>query len=210
MITRMRPFESTAIAPNGRTVAENFATWFLGSAVVTPRGQPLMVFHRTAADFTAFDTDRGDLGSHFGTAEQALALNMGMMRPGEATVPVYLALRNPIKLRDLGSFHADAVAPQLRKHGLLDAASAQRLHRLGDVGTVEERRGANREIKSILMVAGFDGVVYENKQEGNGKSWIAFCPEQVKSAIGNSGLFNADTPDMVDRSTVSRAPRRRP
>lgn len=210
MITRMRPFESTAIAPNGRTVAENFATWFLGSAVVTPRGQPLMVFHRTAADFTAFDTDRGDLGSHFGSAEQALALNMGMMRPGEATVPVYLALRNPIKLRDLGSFHADAVAPQLRKLGLLDAASAQRLHRLGDVGTVEERRGANREIKALLMAAGFDGVVYENKQEGAGKSWIAFRPEQVKSAIGNSGHFNSTSSDFSDRVATTPGIRRRP
>lgn len=206
----MRPFESTAVAPNGRTVADNFATWFAGSAVVTPRGRPMPVFHRTAADFCAFDTERGDLGSHFGSAEQALALNMGMMRPGEATVAVYLALRNPIQLKDLGSFHADAVAPQLRKLGLLDAAAAQRLYRLGDVGNVEERRGANREIKVLLLAAGFDGVAYENKQEGRGKSWIAFRPEQVKSAIGNSGLFNPSSPDMSDRSIVSPLKRRRP
>lgn len=206
----MHPFESTAVAPNGRTFAENFSSWFSGSVVVTRRGQPMPVFHRTAADFCTFDTDRGDLGSHFGTAEQAQALNMGMMRPGEATIAAYLALRNPIQLKDLGSFHADAVAPQLLQLGLLDAATAQRLYRLGDEGTVEERRGANREIKALLVAAGFDGVVYENKQEGKGRSWIAFRPLQIKSAVGNSGRFCSLSADISDRPAVSPANRRRP
>jgi hypothetical protein len=168
---------------------ESFRRWFGDSKVVDRKGLPLVVYHRTAKDFSAFDTERGDLGSHFGTAEQAEALLDGHMRDGELTVPVYLSLKNPLRLSDKGGFHADAVAPQLKRMGLIDASTCKRLAAIGDRGTVVERRAANAEIKSILLREGYDGVVYKNTTEGRGDSYIAFAPEQIKSALGNRGAY---------------------
>jgi ADP-Ribosyltransferase in polyvalent proteins len=92
----------------------NFKVWFRGSVVATKSGKPLVMYHRTASDFEKFDTTKGDLGTHFGTAEQALNLHGSEHRDGERTIPVYLSIKNPIRLKD-GNFHADAVAPNFSK-----------------------------------------------------------------------------------------------
>ena len=42
----------------------------------------------------------------------------------------------------------------------------------------------------------FDGLVYANEFEGEGDSWVAFYPEQIKSATKNSGEFNSSNPDI--------------
>lgn len=167
-----------------------------GTTVATRSGKPKVVYHRTAADITEFDVSRGDLGTHFGSKEQAARLHEAHLRDGENTMPVYLNIRNPVRLLDKGSFHADAVAPQLQRKGLIDKLSARRLFLAGDRGTVDERRQANAEIRALLLQAGFDGVVYANKREGPGDSWIAFDPCQIKSAIGNCGGFDFSNPDV--------------
>ena len=38
---------------------------------------------------------------------------------------------------------------------------------------------ASVELRRILAEKGYDGIVYENEIEGEGKSYIAFYPEQV-------------------------------
>jgi hypothetical protein len=174
----------------GAALGWRFKLWFRDSKVVLPSGQPRVVYHRTAANFDVFDTERGDLGAHFGTSRQAEALMGGAMRPGERTLAVYLSIQNPIRLQDKGGFHADAVAPQLRRLGILDRPTALRLARIGDIGTVSERRAANREIREHLRLAGFDGVVYRNTTEEGGDSYIIFDPCQVKSATANSGMYD--------------------
>lgn len=198
----MRPWNDVRLAANGRPVQENFAAWFGASAVVGRGGKPLVVYHRTAADFEAFDTTRGDLGTHFGSAAQAASLLDGRMRDGERTLAVYLSIQRPIRLKDVGGFHADAVAPQLKRLGLIDAQTAKRLHDAGDRGTVAIRRAANHEVRAILAAAGFDGVVYRNEAEGKGDSFIAFSANQVKSALGNCGLYLPCSGSMDDHSEL--------
>lgn len=192
-----------AIAANGRPVRENFEAWFGNSRVLRVNGLPLMLYHLTQAQFTSFDTDRGDLGSHFGTAQQVAAHRGSLMFDGFAnqdrTVPVYLRIVNPIRLTHLGSFHADAVAPQLARRGLIGAFQAKALALVGDTGSVPERRAANQAIKALLEAAGHDGVVYSNAHEGKGNSFIVFRPEQVKGAVGNSGLYDSACRDFCDR-----------
>ena len=58
-------------------------------------------------------------------------------------------------------------------------------------------KSAWTHVQNAIERAGFDGVSYENEWEG-GESWIAFRPEQIKSAIGNSGLFSRNDPDFAD------------
>lgn len=175
-----------------------FQKWFGASKIVDRRGRPLVVYHRTNRDFDAFDTNRGDLGAHFGSAAQAEAHLNGSIREGDRTLAVYLRLENPLRLTDKGGFHADAVAPQLKRLGLIDPATAARLAKAGDRGTLTERREANREIKSLLGKAGYDGIVYKNQHEGKGDSYIAFDPGQIKSAIGNTGAFDRESDSLTD------------
>jgi hypothetical protein len=44
-----------------------------------------------------------------------------------------------------------------------------------------------------LIKDGFDGVIYD---EGGKRQFLAFHPNQIKSAIGNSGTFSAENPDI--------------
>jgi hypothetical protein len=46
---------------------------------------------------------------------------------------------------------------------------------------------------------GYDGMVYINKIEGEGDSWIAFRPEQVKS-VRNTGEFSPTDPNMLHQA----------
>lgn len=178
----------------------NFWRWFGDSRITKPAGRPVVMYHRTAAIFSSFDTRRGDLGSHFGTAEQANNMLGGTFRDGEYVIPVYLLVKNPLRLLDYGGFHADATAPQLRRMGLLSKEDAGRLERIGRDGTVAQRREANNEIKQVLWTAGFDSIEYKNAHEGRGFSYIVFGSKQVKSALSNSGSFNPVSEDLFDRS----------
>jgi hypothetical protein len=78
------------------------------------------------------------------------------------------------------------------------------------------------ELRGTLESMGFDGITYINVYEGVGRgkrerradpanlTWLAFRPGQIKSAIGNSGLFLRESTSLTDRelspaSILSRA-----
>ena len=63
-------------------------------------------------------------------------------------------------------------------------------------------QAANAYVRELIQSAGYDGIVYANKFEGEGDSWIAFRPEQIKSATGNRGTFDPESPDI--RFAVAR------
>ena len=50
--------------------------------------------------------------------------------------------------------------------------------------------------RSKLIQAGHDGIRYRNEVEG-GVSWIAFRPNQIKSALGNVGKFSPRSPRIT-------------
>lgn len=179
-----------------------FKAWFDNSVVRKRNGKPEIVYHRTAGNFLTFNTDNSDLGSHFGTSEQAENLLGGSFRIGEKTLPVYLSIQKPIRLLDKGGFHGDSVAPQLFKKGLIDKHTAKRLSEIGYNGDLKDRRKINKEIKNILLKNGYDGVVYKNTREGTGDSYIVFSPNQVKSAISNTGNFDKNSAKITE-GTIS-------
>jgi hypothetical protein len=47
-----------------------------------------------------------------------------------------------------------------------------------------------------LQNKGYDGIIYENQVEG-GLSYVAFQPQQIKSATANSGEFNPASPNFL-------------
>ena len=166
---------SDRIAPNGAPVRENFAHWFGKSKAVDAGGAPLKLFHGTFDDFDCFEQTE-DGGYHFGD-ESAAGCRLAHLAGDEASpdarvLPVYLSILNPKRL-EKDPFGADAWQEQIE----------------------------------LAKAEGFDGIRYPNSVEideldcegSPTESWVAFEAHQVKSATGNSGLFDRDEPGMTDR-----------
>lgn len=188
-----RPIENSRgqlIAPDAHQQM-NFWRWAKDTAVVDSSGRPEVVYHATFRDFSEFKTG-GELGAHFGTAEQANAL---ADETGSRVMPAYVSIQKPLRLEDAGTFRAEKVVPQLIEKGILPP-EAKPSEYLAKDGIHESPEGTKR-LQDAIKAAGFDGVVYHNTNEGNGDSYIAFDPEQVKSAIGNDGRYDLANPSIV-------------
>lgn len=181
----------------------NLKRWAGRTKVTNPEGSPLVVFHASA---NAWEGDafrrrkpasgKMSLGFHFGSAKAAqeriqpavdekAAWSWSDLAPH--TIAVYLRIENPLRLRDIGSWHDPAwVLKALEEVGVQVSAA-----------TIA---GIVKELKAI----GHDGIVYANTVEDVGSdSWIAFDAKQIKSAIGNSGLFDRDSDCLVDRQYIA-------
>ena len=52
-----------------------------------------------------------------------------------------------------------------------------------------------QEYRDRLIREGYDGIVLPDEEFG-GESWVAFSPEQIKSALGNRGTYDINDPDI--------------
>jgi hypothetical protein len=185
-----------------------FKQWFGNSKVVDEAGKPKVLFHGTDQHFDEFT--RGELGSHFGTAEQAnkrLDSSIGKPRLGENIIPAYIRVNNPIRLSsDPGYFGRLSLLDQLVKDNAISAPESKELldrmnesdKRFASTGSANERAERFKLIREYLKSKGYDGIVYPNEYEGTGESYIVFDPTQVKSAIGNSGAFDPKSGSLTD------------
>jgi hypothetical protein len=56
---------------------------------------------------------------------------------------------------------------------------------------------ANKDLRAWIADKGYDSFVYPNWYESDGKlSYMVFNPNQIKSATGNVGTYNANNPDI--------------
>ena len=169
------PWLNDSIAPNGRSVRDNFCAWFRDSKVVTRSGRPLIVYHGTPATFTAFEMHNGVRlrGAYF-TSDKFGAEDWGSRGGDEANViAVYLSLQNPATDQTSGPIWTS----------LYDS--------LG-------RQPTQVEFTQALMAAGFDGYVGSNYTEKDATEFIAFRPEQIKSATANSGNYDPTSACILD------------
>jgi hypothetical protein len=176
-----------------------FQRWFGDSKVVDEDDKPLVLYHTSANEWDGnrFKARRSaggtkSMGFHFGSAEAASdriepavddvqSHGWSDLRPH--TMPVYLSIKNPLRLRDIGAWHqASWVRKALSEAGI--QAKGETVPALA------------KEIQSL----GYDGVVYANKFEGvESGSYIAFDSRQVKSAIGNDGSFDRNDPSVLSQ-----------
>ena len=185
----------------GLTDTDAFKAWFSGSKVVDEAGQPLVVYHGTPSDFTVFEA--GDLGMHFGTYQQAnnRIMDAGPDDPGLRILPVYLSLQNPLRMYDVNDWDVvldvlvglKAAGIELPNGWVANRVKVKEQIVNGELTDL----AAFDAIRAGLNSLGYDGVVYRNATEGAGDSYIAFYPNQIKSAIGNSGAFDPDNPDIT-------------
>lgn len=166
-----------------------FASWFGSSKVVDGTGAPLVVYHGTPMSFSEFGVFpiffTEDPGAAAGYALQQYAPKGTDSGPN--VMPVYLSLQAPKEL------------------------TGRQLHRLipandDDIHSIEwcDFDALADEFEQ----AGHDGVIIRGVVDfaGNsqgGREWraytqyVAFRPEQVKSAIGNCGAYNARDRDIL-------------
>jgi hypothetical protein len=167
----------TARAP---TDTPEFKNFFGESKVVNESGQPLVVYHGTASDFDVFNRTRiGEFGPAIYTTDNAgeafqHAIKAGSRAIEQAplnTMPVYVSLQNP---------YTEGVEAYWKRFG-----------KDNDGNPVS---GAAAQENAIA--AGFDGVIAKRIDSRNKTltHYIAFRPEQVKSAIGNEGTFDPTNP----------------
>lgn len=184
-----------------------FRDWFAGSQATDEQGRPRVFFHGTYATFSSFEQSR-DLGYHFGSSEQAVTKVGGEnAREGARVIPVYLSIKNPLRLVEDVFSRFDQVpieqaAEVISQAAGLDEQQAAALrNQAAHVGQLRETLGPADQryvdaqerfwdqVQRALQGKGFDGVVYPNAVEGAGESWIAFQPNQVKSVF-NKGTWS--------------------
>lgn len=185
-----------------QTETPAFKAWFGDSKVVDADGNPLVVYHGTSAinDFNEFRAF-----SHFGTVNQANDIvssirifSTELSRGGEARViPVYLNIQNPFEMQDKGIEHtAIDYLQELYDAGELSFTRFEELRRDDNNDLINDESLLMDRVVDALESRGYDGIVYENTVEGEGKSFVAFSPTQIKSATGNNGNFSSANPDI--------------
>lgn len=175
---------SLALQARGRA----FDAWFGRSQAVDHRGKPLELFHGTGADITTFDTGQTDSmqangnrtgawGSYFtqSPTEASIYAEMAGTAGGAPNViPVHLSIQNPY-LMTRGEWQGHSMAS-----AKMDSNTDGRAYALA--------------VREKLESEGHDGIVIRGR--GFNDEWVAFRPEQIKSAIGNNGGYRRDHPDI--------------
>ena len=185
---------STSEAASNITKTAKFKRWFGDSKVVDEHGEPLVVYHGTSKDFSVFSV--GDIGFHFGTIDQAedrAGIGFSLTkapyyREGTSIIPVYLKIEKPLYMGN------DAV-----RWGDVDTLRSY----FSDVASDSGSWRTLDDVRESLIRLGYDGVIYENSVEAEGRSYLVFEPTQIKS-IYNTGEFSPSNPDIRYQTTAWR------
>lgn len=157
-----------------------FRRWFGDSKVVDADGNPLVVYHGTSADFSQFSlgnfgkTDGGWAGQGFYFSPRTNEAGWYAKGDGANIMPVYVSIKNPLEWR-IGTPEGRALNKEKNARGAA---------------------GFTEWVKS----QGYDGIHMTSDDRGDGyqgeDQWIAFDPEQIKSATGNIGTFDPENADI--------------
>lgn len=155
-----------------QTSTPEFKKWFGESKVVDENGKPLVVYHGTRSDFNEFDPMAGDTPGSWFTESADAAQKFGRVEQ------VFLRITNPGKVTDLAQARREVAATGI------DAMSSS--------------REFNRAVIGALEARGFDGISQTNFRGAGGPNvFVAFRPEQIKSAIGNRGTFDPNNANIM-------------
>lgn len=188
---------SMPAAASEPTLTTGFQQWFSGSTVVGEDGRPLVVYHGTQASFTQFSEDfqgstvySEDVGFFFSNdpveASGYATEDWEKDDPRPNVMPVYLALKNPLVVT-LQNEQSPYDNPAL----WYDHEGREAVERAQELGH-----------DSLVVVDERDDFLLDNGQKPT--LYVAFKPEQIKSAIGNNGNFDVDSPDI--RMSVATPP----
>ena len=188
-----------------RTVA--FKEWFGdwennsedASKAIDENREPMVVYHGSPNDFKVFDYGKIQTTRRAGfyfTRNKDLAMNY---QKGGELIEAFVNLRKPLNpdetkkeiTKELFVEIANKAGIERDMHTLYDVADS-------DIDLVSFLISANNDIKAInnalYTVTKYDGIITEDR--GVGRSYIAFSPNQIKSALENVGTFSLDNDDI--------------
>ncbi|CAN5813034.1 hypothetical protein BH20PSE1_BH20PSE1_00880 [soil metagenome] len=182
ILTRASALRGLPLFARGHDQTETpaFKRWFGDSRVVDENSEPLRVYHGTADSFSEFELERpnrkdtGWLGEGFYFSSNPDTANAYTVMKGGVSpnvMPVYLKIENPYY------------------------ATVQEKERI----MLAEKRGdreAARKRTEELIKQGHDGIVLNYGEYAKETEYVAFRPEQIKSATGNTGAFDPANPDI--------------
>lgn len=221
-----------------QTSSEAFKRWFGDSKVVDENGKPLVVYHGTVGNFDSFNPIRAiwasttpELANEY--AEFSAEYRSKEKGVGASVIPLYMKAEQIFEADNLPRYvrvksFISEVAKQAKENGVdvNDEYVEQTISRLRILARQEEsgpdyaKHDFWLNASSMFGVEGkqivqdfmsdmkFDGIV---STELDHTTYGVFKPNQVKSAIGNSGAFDPNNPDIRfsraddDLGTVSQA-----
>lgn len=157
----------------GADAARNLRRFMAGSKAVKPDGSPLTVYHGTNEDFWTFDGSRAGAATAHSTAPLGHFFDENLRRA-----------------KHYAENAADGVPAEERvidAHLAIKNPAEWTMDRLQRIDTPEKARAIRRNLEA----SGFDGIHIKDAGQ-----WIAFKPEQIKSASANLGTFDPASADM--------------
>ena len=167
------------------------------SKIVDENGEPLVVWHGTDADFTVFDkakigsstNNKGIFGNGFYMTEESSYASYYNRSDGRINkdgrgnvMPLFVSLKNPF----------DWSAPDAVRVAEAAGFPKSRIKDSKLLPLTEEKQILS--FTENLKKSGHDGVVF-TFDDGT-REFVAFEPEQIKSATENVGTFDAGNPDI--------------
>lgn len=203
---RERRNAASKVVPPARqhpTETPEFKRWFGGSKAVDADGKPLVVYHGTGRDTSAFTYKVGrerTLGRYYFASDSRTADEYAGKGDGANTMPVYLAIKNPLEVDYEGGQWASFPLAKLPPEIAAIIPEKNILRGKGDSAWV-----SNSAIATAAESLGYDGLITRNVKDGAGPHgeqtpgdvFLVFRPEQIKSAIGNNGQFDPANPDIT-------------
>jgi hypothetical protein len=216
-------------APKPATVdTPEFKQWFGQSKVVDDAGKPLRVFHGTPkAGFSGFHagsmfTSNTDLASEYAIGTLERRQQQKNKSPG--TYPAYLKIERPLVL---GEEVRQPPVALLQKIKGLDVGLHNQILQdkawsagyeipefLNSGRSADDKTAVSDKMIKALTTLGYDGVVFFDSipsegrifrgMSGRHRVYVAFSPNQIKSATGNKGTFDQKNPDIRYRRPRTR------
>ena len=165
------------------------------------------LYHGTTASFTDFllpddvpglGEERGDIGIHFGTEEQAEYRVEGS--ENARIIEVTLNVNKILRLADMNDWIPSYLAKVLLTKKFISPETRIQVSRLEKRG---EDRAAYRILRKALDEAGYDAIAYENEIEGEGLSYVVWEPSKIK-VISSHAKTAAVTDAQLINITILR------
>lgn len=165
------------------------------SKVVNERtGEPLVAYHGTGSEFNVFDKNKAGAGNDKGLRGKGFYFSPNRTTSesyGEKIIGAYVSLKNPFRPSDFTSAEevAEHLINKLSEQGYEDYTVDPFIFNVGNSFSVRSQYAG--AFSSILKDAGYDGILYPNRQE-----IVAFNSNQIKSAADNTGAFSKENDDI--------------
>ena len=204
----------------------NFWRWFGSSRVVDDQGRPLVVYHGTTGDIRAFDpeklgqttgADSAQAGFFF-ARDPVTASNYATAFEGRTVAELKRRMDAAEKKAQRSGRQSDWAAydalvqeyeaAALDESGVTDGANVIPAYLslqnplVYDFSGQQWEEGAFVKQIAIALTNDNDGVIFKNVADDPidkarvGDVYVAFRPEQIKSATGNTGDFDPANPDI--------------